>query len=130
MRRFESSRPSQLISLRLLLFHVPKFQRSWEASWGVFVPLLISPRLVPIQFCNCVASDLCVPRQIMRRLVAGDRINLDLSASGPRQRHHSSAAQVVKGQPGDSGTVTLKRTLLSLCGVRAKPELVPNISKI
>jgi hypothetical protein len=31
--RFESWRPSQLISLRFLVFHFRKFQRSWEASW-------------------------------------------------------------------------------------------------
>ncbi len=50
MRRFECSRPSQLISLRFLLFCRHHFQRSWE----FFVLFLISLRLVPIQFCNRV----------------------------------------------------------------------------
>src|SRR5262249_48930074 len=52
IRRFESSRPSQLISLRFLLFQFRHFQRSWERSWEIFVPLSISPRLVLIQFCD------------------------------------------------------------------------------
>src|SRR5262245_18653173 len=81
--------------------------RSWEHSWEIFVLCLISTRLsVAIQFCNRIASDLCIPWQIVRsqdrlhiaRLVTGDGVNLNLVATGPRQCHHGSAAQIVEGQ--------------------------------
>jgi hypothetical protein len=65
IRRFESSRPSQLIGLRFLPFSVRSFSPSWERSWENFVPLLISTHPVPIQFGNRVAGDLCITRQIM-----------------------------------------------------------------
>jgi len=110
IRRFESSRPSQLIGLRFLPFSVRSFSPSWERSWENFVLLLISTHPVPIQFGNRVAGDLCITRQIMlgqdrlhvAGLVASDRINFDLVASGSRQRHHGGATQIVKRQPTDS----------------------------
>jgi hypothetical protein len=73
MRRFESSRPSQLISLRFLLFQFRHFQRSWERSWEIFVPLLISPRLVLIQFRDRIGRDLGITPQIMS---GQDRLNI------------------------------------------------------
>jgi hypothetical protein len=80
---------SQLISLRFIRFHVRDFQRGRERGRVIFVLLLISPRrLVPIEFCNRILRDHRIPWQIVRgqdrlhvtRLVAGDRINLDLVA--------------------------------------------------
>ena len=41
IRRFESSRPSQLIGLRFLLFQFRRFQRGRERSREIFVLLLI-----------------------------------------------------------------------------------------
>ena len=61
------------------------FQRSWEHSREIFVPLLISPcSLVRIELLNRIDRDLGIAWQIMRSqnrlhvagLVAGDRINL------------------------------------------------------
>jgi len=100
-----------MICLRFLRFHARDFQRSWERSWEIFVLRLISRRhLVAVQLRNRMAGDLGMTRQIMRgqdrthiaRLVAGDRINLDLVATGTRQRHHGGAAQIVKRQSSDA----------------------------
>ena len=57
---------SHLISLRFLRFRLGHFQRGRELNREIFVPLLISPRLVLIQFRDCIGSDLGIARQIMR----------------------------------------------------------------
>ena len=41
-------------------------------------------------------------RTHVARFVAGDRVDFDLVASGPRQCHDGGAAQIVKRQPTDS----------------------------
>ncbi len=78
--RFESWRPSQLISLRSPRLPVCNFRRGWEVSWEFFVLLLIFPRLVPIQFYNRVPGNLCISWKVVHRqdrlhvarFVAGD----------------------------------------------------------
>ena len=77
-----------------LRFSVRDFERGRELGRETFVLLMISSRLVSIQFLNRVARNLCVSRQIMRGqdcthvagFVAGDRIDFDLGRPNWNER--------------------------------------------